>query len=86
MVGTIYLLHFKQAFGHARHYLGWTRNLAQRVAAHTSGRGARLTAAASAAGIEFVIARRWRGDRHEERRLKNMGSRARLCPICREQA
>jgi predicted GIY-YIG superfamily endonuclease len=84
--GQIYLLHFERSYRHARHYLGWTENLEQRLEAHRSGRGSPLVAAAVADGIEFQLAATWSGDRHRERkfhRYKNSG--ARLCPICRAE-
>jgi hypothetical protein len=84
--GQIYLLHFERSYKHARHYLGWTENLEQRLEAHRSGRGSPLVAAAIAEGIEFQLAATWPGDRHKERKLhryKNSG--ARLCPICRTE-
>jgi hypothetical protein len=83
---TVYLLHFKEAYRHARHYLGYTEHLEQRLAAHRAGRGSPLVAAAIAAGIEFELAATWPGDRSLERRLHRFkNSRARLCPICRTE-
>lgn len=81
--GTIYLLHFKQPFGHARHYLGWTTDLMGRMADHWEGAGARLLHHVRNAGIEWVLVATWRGPRREERRMKNRGSSVRHCPICR---
>lgn len=81
--GTIYLLHFHQPFGHARHYLGWTADLDKRLARHSRGDGSALLRAVAAAGIDWQVARTWPSDRHRERQLKNQGSRSRLCPICR---
>jgi hypothetical protein len=85
-MSVIYLLHFDRSYKHARHYLGWTSNLEQRLERHRAGRGSPLIAAAVADGIEFRLAATWAGDRHEERplhRYKNSG--ARLCPICRAE-
>jgi hypothetical protein len=85
-MSVIYLLHFERSYKHARHYLGWTTNLEERLERHRAGRGSPLIAAAVADGIQFELAATWPGDRHEERRLhryKNSG--ARLCPICREE-
>lgn len=86
MRGTIYLLHFDRRYKHAGHYLGWTRDLAARVARHFEGHGSRLVRAVVLAGIGIQVARTWEGDRKEERRLKKQGGRARLCPVCREVA
>lgn len=82
--GTIYLLHFSRPYKHARHYIGYTQDMEQRMAAHASGRGARLIEVVSDNGITFEVARTWSGDRKEERRIKNMGGASRLCPMCRE--
>src|SRR5258708_5735651 len=48
--GTGYLLCFDLPFGHARHYLGITDNLPQRLWGHAHGKGAKLTGYASKAG------------------------------------
>lgn len=81
--GTCYLLHFSANYRHARHYLGWTTNLDSRLDAHRTGQGARLMEVIRDAGLTFELSRTWQGDRHLERRLKNRGGHARLCPICR---
>lgn len=81
--GTIYLLHFDQPFGHARHYTGWARNLDARLAHHANGSGANLLAHVRAAGIGWTLARTWSGDRNRERALKNQGGASRHCPICK---
>lgn len=80
--GTVYMLHFDAPFGHARHYVGWSDNLPKRLAAHSSGRGARLVAVTRAAGIGFTLARTAAGDRHLERAIKRAGGSPRYCPIC----
>ncbi|MFI5910914.1 hypothetical protein [Dactylosporangium sp. NPDC051541] len=78
----IYLLHFDRPFGHARHYTGWTKDLAARLAEHATGRGARLLAAVHAAGIRWELARTWTGTRNDERALKRQGGASRRCPLC----
>ncbi len=90
MDGTVYLLHFDspigdvaKAHGTAQHYLGWTTDLAQRLAEHRAGNGARLMAAVAQAGIGFQVAATWEGDRVLERRLKQRKHAARFCPLCR---
>lgn len=81
--GTVYLLHFEQPYKHARHYLGWTRDLEQRLAAHRSGSGARLLAVLKEQGIGFVLARTWpNSTRARERQLKTQGGASRCCPVC----
>ena len=84
ITGTIYLLHFSQPYQHARHYLGWTRDLEVRLAQHRSGQGARLMEVVRDAGLTFDLVRTWTGDRYLERRLKHRGGHARLCPICHQ--
>jgi hypothetical protein len=80
----IYLLHFDEPFGHARHYTGWVDDarLEDRLAAHLAGQGARLTAVVAAAGIGWQLARVWDGGRRRERQLKNQGGASRRCPMC----
>ncbi len=86
-VGTVYLLHFNRPYCHASHYVGFSQNLPARLEHHRNGTGARLTAAASEAGIEYEVARQWDGkDRAFERRLHNQKHSARLCPKCNPNA
>ncbi|MFI0451211.1 hypothetical protein [Actinomadura sp. 6N118] len=80
--GVVYLLHFTQPYKHARHYIGWTRNLPARLAQHETGTGARLLQVVAAAGIDWRLARLWPGDRHRERALKKQGGASRTCPLC----
>lgn len=80
--GTVYLLHFDQPYRHARHYLGWARDVDARLAAHQAGHGARLLAVIQTAGISWTLARTWTGTRHRERQLKRMGGASRRCPLC----
>ena len=98
--GTIYMLHFDEAFGPrrnrrrkdqrgvAKHYTGWARdaNLAARLEHHANGTGANLPRHVAASGGDWVIARLWRGTRWEERALKNQGGASRRCPVCRGRA
>lgn len=80
--GEVYLLHFDRPYRHAGHYMGWTSNLAQRLAEHAAGQGARLTAVVKAAGIGWTLARTWPGTRATERALKRQGGHRRRCPEC----
>lgn len=83
----VYLLHFERRYPAGRrpgHYLGSTpRTVADRLADHQAGTGARLTAVVAAAGIGMRVARTWPGGRAEERRLKRRRAPARLCPECK---
>jgi predicted GIY-YIG superfamily endonuclease len=80
--GTIYLLHLDPAYRHARHYTGWTRDLAARLEAHRAGQGARLMEVVKAAGGSFRLARTWAGGRDRERAIKNRHEAPKLCPVC----
>ena len=82
VVGTVYLLHFDRPYQHARHYIGWARDVEARLAAHAAGRGARLLEVAAAAGISWTLARTWQGTRTRERQIKNCGGASRCCPLC----
>lgn len=81
---VVYLLHFDRAYKHARHYLGTTINLAERIERHRSGQGARLVEVITAAGIGFQCVRTWKGGRKKERSLKRLHNGAKLCPVCTE--
>lgn len=80
--GTVYLLHFDRPYRHARHYCGWTTNLAERLATHRAGQGARLIDVITTAGIGFRLARTWSGARARERQIKRQGGLSRCCPLC----
>lgn len=84
MSGTVYLIHFKTKFRHAKHYIGFCEegNLESRMQRHRSGDGAKLLRAVVKEGIEFDVARTWQGDRDFERRLKKRKNASRLCPVC----
>jgi predicted GIY-YIG superfamily endonuclease len=82
---TVYLLHFETRYKHAGHYTGIARDLDKRLEEHRSGQGARLTQVVRQAGIDFVVARTWKGDRKKERSLKNQGGASRHCPLCKAQ-
>jgi len=81
---TVYLLHFTEPYKHARHYVGVATHVQRRLQHHRTGSGARLLAAVAAAGIDFVVARTWRGGRKLERKIKRneFGSTRLLCPVC----
>jgi predicted GIY-YIG superfamily endonuclease len=80
----VYLLHFDMRYKHAGHYLGSTCRLAERLAEHSEGRGARLLQVVHAAGITWRLARTWPGGTAKERQLKKQLGASRYCPICKE--
>ena len=82
-VMCVYLIHFEQPYKHARHYLGYSDNLAARIAAHEHGNGARLMSVISRNDIRWVVARVWpNGGPDLERKLKRHHGSCDLCPIC----
>ena len=82
----IYLIHFGEAYRHARHYLGSTDDLAERIKSHASGQGARLMQVITDAGISWAVVRTWKGGRLIERKIKNRKQAPALCPICSGEA
>lgn len=86
MAGTVYLLHFSRRYHHAGHYMGFTKDVDERIERHRKGDGARLIEVITAAGIDFQVARTWKGNRALERRLKRRKCAPKLCPICRAAA
>ena len=80
--GVCYMLCFHRAYRHARHYVGWTEDLLDRLDAHAAGRGARLVEVITQAGIGFTLVRICEGTRRTERAIKNSGGAVRFCPAC----
>lgn len=84
----VYLIHFENEFGHAKHYLGAAgRSIRTRVGMHFSGTGANLTKRVLDSGIEMKVSRVWPTATHEEafdleKKLKQQGGRSRMCPFC----
>lgn len=79
----VYLLHLSAPYQHARHYIGWSRDLERRLAHHAAGTGARFLQVVREAGLTWTLARVWEGqDRTFERRLKDTHHSARYCPLC----
>ncbi len=78
----VYLIHLERPYKHARHYLGWTRNLTRRLAQHRAGTGARLLRAVNRCGIGWEVVRLWPGGPEIERQLKVLKNSPRLCPVC----
>ncbi len=83
----LYLLHFDPPYRHAKHYLGYTEDLANRFSLHLRGRGSPLVKAAVNSGSTIVLVRIWPHDGNAEQEIKRVvGSRARLCPLCNPSA
>ena len=93
---VVYLLHFDPPYTpapdaprykQAAHYTGTSleRRLAERLAEHEAGAGARLTQVQLSAGGTWRLASVEPGGRSRERQLKQHGA-ARRCPICQAQA
>lgn len=79
-----YLIHFDKPVGNSRaqHYLGFAKNLPERIARHRTSKGAALTARANALGIGWQVVRVWRdADGDAEAALKSMIPKN-LCPHC----
>lgn len=81
-MGLLYVIHFDRPYKHAKHYLGFTRDLDQRLLKHNAGNGARLMQVIKEAGITYTVHVIGYGDRYEERRLKKHSS-TRYCPRCK---
>jgi hypothetical protein len=83
---TIYLIHFDTPLHHARHYMGSTSNLKQRLESHShpNGNGSKLMRAVAVAGISWRVVRTWPGGRDRERQMKTQGA-GKYCPLCREK-
>jgi len=95
-IGWAYLLHMSRplgnldcAHGQAQHYCGWADDpigdgagLEQRIAEHLAGRGACITRAAIAKGIEITLVAAWRAPLAFEKTLKRRKYGPRICPIC----
>lgn len=56
-----YLTCLDQPYFHARHYVGYSDDIARRLVTHRKGQGTPLLAAALAAGIDFRVVRTWPG-------------------------
>ena len=83
LIGTVYLLHFDRPYwGPMQHYVGFTRNLPQRLRAHGEGDGCVTTRRAYDQGIGFTLA--WvprPGTLRLERQIKARGP-VNYCPLC----
>lgn len=79
----VYLIHFKHKLHHAGHYVGFSKCLDFRIAAHREGTGAKLIRAINRLRIPWMVVRTWRVDGQGfERYIKNQKHSARFCPLC----
>ena len=92
---SVYLLHLDPPVAHACHYVGYSqeRTVTHRVNQHLAGgsKASPLIIAALMQGSRVTLARAWEGDEFDrtfERRLKNLGGKARThrCPLCAARA
>lgn len=81
------MLCFASRLKHAKHYIGFSHiDVQTRLEEHLQGKGARLTRAVVAMGIQLRLAKTWDGvTRRFESYLKNQGSAVRWCPLCRAE-
>lgn len=66
----------------ARHYIGCTKDLPERLRLHRRGQAARYTQVAAERGIGIELVRCWWGGRKFERYLKSLKNGRLLCPKC----
>ena len=81
----VYLIHLDKPLKHARHYLGFSEDLPERVKKHRTGQGAAFMRAISKEGNTWHVSRIWDGDRTIERVLKDQHNASHLCPTCRQE-
>jgi predicted GIY-YIG superfamily endonuclease len=81
--GVIYLIHFKEKYKGAGHYLGYASDFEKRMERHRAGRGSNLIKVIQNAGIEWEVVRKWENvGPQAEAELKRFHNNRRLCPIC----
>lgn len=83
--GTVYLIHFDKPYKHARHYLGWSQDIDQRLQQHQSGNGARLMEVITQAGILWHVSSTWDGGPELEKALKTWKNGSRHCFTCLQE-
>lgn len=85
IIEKCYLIHFQRPLHRARHYLGTTKDISQRMYVHEFRPDARLMMAVKRNGIEWELVRTWLGGRKLEMELKRQKNSPRFCPLCRAQ-
>lgn len=80
----VYIFHFDPPLKHARHYIGTTDDLEQRIHDHLyTTEGSPFVKACIENGSSIYLAKEMEGGRKKERKLKNYKKTSQLCPICR---
>lgn len=86
--GSVYIAHFSRPLGNhanpramANHYVGFAVDLAERIAVHEVGKGAKITAAAVEQGITFTWFA-WDANLGVEKWLKKTKAVPHFCPCC----
>jgi predicted GIY-YIG superfamily endonuclease len=86
LINGVYLIHAHKKLHHAQHYIGYSSNIAVRIAMHKQGHGSKLIKAFNDNGITWEVARIWQGEtRTFERMLHDSKRSPYLCPICNQQ-
>lgn len=80
--GYIYLICFDKKLHHAKHYIGWTENIDNRLDNHKNGNGACILKALNKKNIDYKIVKIWKGTRYHERKMKLWKNSKILCPLC----
>lgn len=87
----LYIIHFKEKYKHAQHYVGIAQNVEDRFAEHMAGRGARLLQVVREAGIKIEACSTIKefsdfSSAHlAEKKLKATNNTKRYCPICKKK-
>lgn len=87
MVRAVYLIHLHGQIHHAKHYMGATNDLENRLSCHAAGKGSRLLEVAKAHGIKWVVVRLWLIPEKVspfivENRIKKQRNGMKFCPRC----
>lgn len=83
-LGEVYIIHLHSPLGHARHYVGFSKKVEKRLYYHRTNQGSHFLRVANERGIEYTLAVRFAGTKHDERRLKNISHIKAYCPFCSE--
>ncbi|EAZ88605.1 GIY-YIG nuclease family protein [Crocosphaera chwakensis] len=81
----VYILHFQRPispYHTAQHYVGFTKDIDQRIREHRKGRGSRFCAVAKERDISFTLAELLMGERSLEKAIKRQKNTKIFCPVC----